>query len=122
MGRRHDLGHRRRRTLSTTFELVAGSTLAYVTELDVGRDRLLTLLAQQAESVTLEFVGDCDLSERREVVELASEVGALAARGGSLVVGVDDHGHPTGMLDERKAGLLDEATPGTSWGATSLRP
>jgi hypothetical protein len=81
-----------------------------VQQLEVTEARLRELLAEQAESATLEFVGDCDLSNRRDVVELASEVGALAAAGGSIVIGVDDHGVPTGMLDTRKAALFDEAS------------
>jgi hypothetical protein len=76
----------------------------------VSEQRLRELLAQQAESPTLEFVGDCDLAKRRDIVELASEVGALAAKGGWIVVGVDDHGRVASMLDERKACLFDEAT------------
>jgi hypothetical protein len=75
----------------------------------VSREQLLALLAEHAESATLEFIGDCDLDERQDVVELATEVGALAARGGWIVVGVDDSGAPTGQLDERKVGLFDEA-------------
>jgi hypothetical protein len=54
----------------------------------LSEQRLRELLAQQAESPTLEFVGDCDLTKRRDIVELASEVGAT----------------------ERRARLFDEAT------------
>ncbi len=81
-----------------------------MTDSDVSQQRLLALLGEQAESASLEFVGDCDLSERRDVVELASEVGALAAGGGWIVIGVDNHGGVTGMVDERKAQQFDEAT------------
>jgi schlafen family protein len=78
-------------------------------DLDVSEQRLLGLLLEAAESASLEFVGDCDLTSRRDVVELATEIGALAARGGAVVVGVDDHGRATGMLDEPKVGHFDEA-------------
>jgi hypothetical protein len=93
-------GRRRRESL-----IYAG-----LVQLEVTEARLRELLAEQAESATLEFVGDCDLSNRRDVVELASEVGALAAAGGSIVIGVDDHGVPAGMLDARKVALFDEAS------------
>ena len=81
-----------------------------MSSLDVSRERLESLLAAHAESAALEYIGDCDLSKRRDVVELATEVAALAARGGSIVIGADDHGGVSGRLDDRKAGLLDEAT------------
>src|SRR5437879_1890094 len=76
---------------------------------EVHETQLRSLLAQQAESSELEFIEDCDLDERRDTVELATEVGAMAARGGYIVVGSDDHGQPTGRLDARKAGLFDDA-------------
>jgi len=81
-----------------------------VPDLDVSRARLLALLAQHAESASLEYVATCDLTDRRDIVELATEIGALAARGGSLVVGADDHGQVQHLLDETKASLFDEAT------------
>jgi hypothetical protein len=76
---------------------------------DVSRERLLLLLGQHAESPTLEFVATCDLSDRHDIVELAAEVGALAARGGSIVIGVDDHGRVQNLFDDTKSGLFDEA-------------
>jgi hypothetical protein len=72
--------------------------------------QLQALVAEQAESASLEYVGDCDLANRRDIVELASEVGAMAAAGGYIVVGVDDHGRPTSRLDTRKAKLFDDAS------------
>jgi hypothetical protein len=78
--------------------------------IDVSQQKLHDLLAEQAESPTLEYIGDCDLAERRDIVELATEVGAMAAQGGWIVVGVDDRGVPTGQLDARKLRLFDDAT------------
>jgi hypothetical protein len=78
--------------------------------LDVSRSTLLALLAQEAESASsLEFLATCDLSDRRDAVELATEVGALAARGGAVIIGVDDHGRGTDMLDASRASQFDEA-------------
>jgi hypothetical protein len=76
---------------------------------DVHEAQLLSLLAQQAESSELEYIEDCDLDERRDTVELATEVGAMAARGGYIVIGVDNHGQPTGRLDARKTALFDDS-------------
>jgi hypothetical protein len=79
-------------------------------EADVSQDKLRDLLAERAESAALEFIGACDPSNRRDIVELASEVGALAARGGWIVVGSDDHGRLTGNLTEEHARQFDDAT------------
>jgi hypothetical protein len=76
----------------------------------VNEQQLHALLAEQAESASLEYVGDCDLANRRDIVELASEVGAMGAAGGYIVVGVDDHGRPASRLDARKAKLFDDAS------------
>jgi Putative DNA-binding domain len=77
---------------------------------DVHQTRLHDLLAQQSEYAALEYIGDCDLNERRDIVELATEVSAMAFVGGDIVIGCDDYGKPTGSLDERKSGLFDDAT------------
>src|SRR5437899_2752203 len=79
-------------------------------EADVSQQKLLDLLGEHAESSALEFIGACDLSNRREIVELASEVGALAAQGGWIVVGSDDYGQLTGGLTEQRARQFDDAT------------
>jgi hypothetical protein len=76
----------------------------------VDETKLRELLTEQHESEALEYVGACDLRERRDVVELASEVGAIAARGGYIVIGANDRGAPTGMVDFEQANLFDDAT------------
>lgn len=76
----------------------------------VDATKLHELLAEEHESDCLEYVAQCDLAERRDIVELATEVGALAARGGYLVIGADDHGRPMSALDARMAQLFDDAT------------
>jgi hypothetical protein len=79
------------------------------TELIVHLQQLESLLREQAESASLEYIGDCDLSNRRDIVEFATEVGAMAASGGYIVVGVDDHGRPSGRVGDAQAKLFDEA-------------
>lgn len=76
----------------------------------VDDDKLRELVAQGQESDCLEYVAACNLDERRDVVELASEIGALTARGGYLVLGLDDGGRPSGRMDARMAARFDDAT------------
>ncbi len=59
--------------------------------------KLAELLGVQTELAWLDFKQQCDLSERSEIVELAKDVGAMSIRGGYLVIGVDDDGHPCGL-------------------------
>lgn len=105
-----------RRLLSSTARCVLGRpavdslTSVITIEPRVDFSKLEELLAEAHESDHLEYVASCNLDERRDVVELASEHGALAARGGYLVVGADDRGRTTGTLDARMAGLFDDAT------------
>lgn len=66
---------------------------------------LRELLAEEHESDCLEYVAECDLAERRDIVELATEVGALGAY---LVIGADDDGRPMSSLDARMAQLFDD--------------
>lgn len=76
----------------------------------VDETKLRELLAEQHESEVLEYIGACDLRERRDVVELASEVGAMAACGGYVVIGADDRGVATTMFNADQAMLFDDAT------------
>jgi hypothetical protein len=76
----------------------------------VDEQKLRELLDAQHEHDSLEYISACDLDERRDVVELAREVAAMASRGGYIVVGVDDHGQPEGRVSERQAKLYDDAT------------
>jgi hypothetical protein len=81
-----------------------------VVEPVVSEEKLRQLLDEQHESETLDYKSTCDLRERRDVVELAKDVGAMQVRGGYIVIGADDRGVPTGQLTDEQAGLLDEAT------------
>ena len=76
----------------------------------VDANKLQELLDQAHESDCVEYIATCNLDERRDIVELATEVGALSAGGGYLVVGGNDGGAPTGLLDTRMAQLFDDAT------------
>ena len=79
-------------------------------EARVDLDKLNGLLAEAHEHEVLEYVGACDLDARRDVVELASEVAAMAMDGGYIVIGADDHGRPTGAITDTQARLFDDAS------------
>lgn len=75
----------------------------------VNREKLRELLTLETEYPTLDFKSGCDLSEKREQVELAKDVGAMSVRGGFLVIGADGQGKPTGKVTSEQAKLFDEA-------------
>jgi len=75
----------------------------------VNREKLRELLALETEYSTLDFKSGCNLVDKRDQVELAKDVGAMSARGGFLVIGVDGRGKPTGDLTAEQAKLFDEA-------------
>ncbi|MGH2711759.1 MAG: AlbA family DNA-binding domain-containing protein [Actinomycetota bacterium] len=81
-----------------------------VVEPVVTEEKLSQLLDEQHESEALDYKSACDLSERRDIVEIAKDVGAMQVRGGFIVVGADDRGTLTGDLTQETARLMDEAT------------
>jgi hypothetical protein len=81
-----------------------------VVEARVTDEKLVELLAYQTEYDTLDYKRKLDLGTPKGKVETAKDVGAMKVLGGFIVVGVDDHGKPTGELTPDEAKLLDEAT------------
>ena len=53
-----------------------------VVEPVVNREKLRELLALETEYPTLDLKSGCDLSEKREEIELAKDVGAMSVEGG----------------------------------------
>lgn len=80
-----------------------------VVEPIVSNEKLGQLLGLQAEYPELDFKRVIDLTSTEGVVELAKDVGAMQVRGGFIVGGVDDHGTPTGEMDDVDARPLDES-------------
>ena len=78
-------------------------------EPSVSLEKLGLLLEEGHESEQLDYKETCDLSETRDTVELAKDVGAMQVLGGYIVVGADDNGRPTGGLTEAEAQLFDES-------------
>jgi hypothetical protein len=64
----------------------------------VNSEKLHELLAWEAEYATLDFKASSKLSDKRDQVDLAKDIGAISVRGGFLVIGVDDRGKPLGMI------------------------
>jgi hypothetical protein len=72
-------------------------------------EKLAELLALQTELPQLDFKRKLDLAAKEDLVELAKDVGAMQVLGGYIVVGVDDHGVPTGEMDGCDHKLFDES-------------
>src|SRR5207244_1139014 len=89
----------------------AGARLATVPTIEpsVSFEKLGHLLAEGHESELLDFKGASDLSETRDTVEFAKDIGAMQVLGGYIVVGADDHGNPTGGLTTEQAQFFDES-------------
>ncbi|WP_345616488.1 AlbA family DNA-binding domain-containing protein [Streptomyces sanyensis] len=86
--------------------------MAVVVEPVVTEEKLRELLAEASEQRALDYKEALDLSERRDLVDIAKDVAAMQAEpsGGYLVIGADDHGTPTGRLSEDQTRGFDEAT------------
>jgi hypothetical protein len=75
-------------------------------------EKLRLLLAEQHESELLDYKRTLDLTARRDICELAKDVGAMQIDGGFIVIGADDHGQPTDEIapEQIKQRLFDQAT------------
>ncbi|MGH3321845.1 MAG: AlbA family DNA-binding domain-containing protein [Streptosporangiaceae bacterium] len=82
---------------------------ALVVEPVATAEKLASLLAVGRELTNLDFKRKVDLDEHAELVEFAKDIAALRSCGGYLVIGADDHGKPTGDLDDSLAAKFDEA-------------
>lgn len=80
-----------------------------VVEPVVTQEKLLSLLAEQAEAPTLDYKAYLDLKDRHHLVEFAKDVAAMMLDGGFIVVGVDNRGVPTGQLPDHQMQYFDES-------------
>lgn len=89
-----------------------GWCVTVVVEPVVTEEKLRELLAEGAEQRALDYKEELNLSERRDLVDIAKDVAAMQAEpsGGYLVIGADDHGNPTARLSEDQTRGFDEAT------------
>jgi hypothetical protein len=72
--------------------------------------QLQHLLSTEHETGALDFKETCDLRDRRGIVEMAKDVGAMQIDGGWIVIGADNSGAPVpdGIADQDHQ-LFDEA-------------
>lgn len=70
---------------------------------------LLQLLGEGGEGPHLDFKATCDLSSKRDQVELAKDIGAFSALGGHIIFGINDDGTPSSIFTKEQAASLDEA-------------
>jgi len=75
----------------------------------VTREKLAELLSRQTEYPELDFKAVIDLDSKRDVVELAKDVGAMRVRGGYILAGINDDGSLSGGLDDVDLKRFDEA-------------
>lgn len=61
---------------------------------NVSEQQLTHLLSLGHESAGLDYKATLDLHQKRDLVELAKDVGAFQADGGYIVIGADDQGGP----------------------------
>jgi len=76
----------------------------------VSDEKLAELLDIQTEQPELDFKRIISPATTDGLIKLASDVGAMSVLDGYLVAGVDDHGVPTGDMDDCDVRLFDEAT------------
>jgi hypothetical protein len=62
----------------------------------VDAEALAQLLRLGGERDWVDFKSRCDLAEKRDLVEITKDIGALMITGGYLVIGADDRGLPAG--------------------------
>lgn len=72
-------------------------------------EKLAELLDLQNEQPELDFKRQIVLGTAEGLVELAKDVGAMQVLGGYIVGGVDDHGVPSGEMDDTDTRPFDEA-------------
>ena len=75
----------------------------------VSDEKLAELLALGTEYPELDFKSVIDLTDKKQEVELARDVGGMLVRGGYILVGVGQDGHPSGQLDGMDLKLFDDA-------------
>jgi hypothetical protein len=75
----------------------------------VTAEKLRTLLAVGCELTNLDYKQRVDLDDHGELVELAKDIAAMRSCGGFLVIGADDQGIPTSLMDAALSKKFDEA-------------
>ncbi len=82
-----------------------------IVEPDVSLDKLKIAISQGHESSEVDYKARFDPNDRRDLVELVKDVGAMQSleHGGYLVIGVDNSAKPTSSITDESKSLFDEA-------------
>lgn len=88
----YDVGSVEMQHTEVTWAPRSASTVPIGVRPDVNRSTLDRLIDLGAESATLDFKQSFNLDDRRELVEVAKDVGAMMPRGGHIVIGADSSG------------------------------
>lgn len=62
----------------------------------VDEEQLRLLPSEGHESAQLDYKAGCNIRDRRELVAITKDIGAMNILGGYIVIGADDCGQPTG--------------------------
>jgi hypothetical protein len=89
----------------------AAPTFSEMPEIEsrVDAEKIRLLLSEGHESAQLDYKAGCNIRERREVVAITKDIGAMNVLGGYIVVGADDRGQPTGKVSPQDVQAFDQA-------------
>jgi hypothetical protein len=83
--------------------------VAFIVQRFVGEEKLWELLNEQTESECLDYKRTLDPGNKKDVCEIAKDIGAMQIDGGYIVIGADDRGSLTGDLSDALLPLFDES-------------
>jgi Putative DNA-binding domain len=91
---------------------MAADSVLVVVDGDLSDEKLSDLISRRTEYPELDYKATVDLSsqDKRELLELVKDIGAMQVRGGYILVGVDDNGSITGSMNEVDTRPFDEAS------------
>jgi len=76
----------------------------------VSEQTLIELLKEGSEATWLDYKDTLDLTQKRDLVELAKDIGAMQVDGGYIVVGADNAGQPSKRFTLNHTRRFDEAS------------
>lgn len=83
--------------------------MAFIVQPFVGKEKLWELLSEETESECLDYKRTLDPREKKDVCEIAKDIGAMQISGGYVVVGADDRGQLTGGVSDELLPFFDES-------------
>jgi hypothetical protein len=91
---------------------MATDSALIVVDGDLSDEKLSDLIARRTEYPELDYKSRIDLQakDRRDLIELTKDIGAMQVRGGYILLGIDDDGSLSGAMDEVELRPFDEAS------------